>query len=242
MRALFIIILLLLPACTATSLPTSERLEQVRLVKQEKLTRELAEQNLELGAPVFVRVFKKEEQLETWVKDPATGRYTPFKRYPICNYSGTLGPKLAEGDLQSPEGFYTVGASQMNPRSAFHLSFNLGFPNEFDRAHGRTGSLLMIHGDCKSTGCYALTDPAIEEVYLLVEASIAAGHEVPVHIFPFRMNAFNMYMHSGHEWELFWQNLKEGYDSFELTRVPPSVSHRNYKYAFRHAKQPAPLF
>jgi murein L,D-transpeptidase YafK len=196
----------------------------IRVQKQAALTKEMTEQGLELGNPAFIRVFKSENLVETWVQNKATGRMRPFKTYPICNYSGTLGPKIAEGDRQAPEGFYEISASQMNPWSQYHLSFNIGFPNGYDRAHRRTGSNLMIHGNCKSEGCYALTDPAIEEIYLLTEASIAGGHNVPVHIFPFRMTPRNMARHTDSKWLPFWQNLKEGYDAFELTQIPPEIS------------------
>jgi len=232
MRPLLLIALLFLNACAA-QLPTSERLELIRTQKQAALTSELEGYNLTLGAPVFVRVFKSEKIVETWVKDEQTERYIPFKTYPICNYSGALGPKLAEGDRQSPEGFYSVNATQMNPWSSYHLSFDIGYPNAYDRAYRRTGSNLMIHGDCKSEGCYALTDPAIEEVYLLTEASIAAGHNVPVHIFPFRMSPRNMLAHSDDKWAPFWQNLKEGYNAFERTKIPPDIDVQNGRYIAR---------
>ena len=81
-----------------------------------------------------------------------------FATYPICLWSGRLGPKLREGDRQAPEGFYTVSAEQLNPNSRWHRSFSLGFPNAFDQAHGRTGSFIMVHGGCPSIGCYAMTD------------------------------------------------------------------------------------
>ena len=240
MRTFYLIALLFLSACAA-QLPTSERLEKVRQEKQAALATEMNAQNLELGQAAFIRVFKYENTLETWVQDPATGRFVPYKSYPICNYSGTLGPKLQEGDKQSPEGFYTVGARQMNPWSQYQLSFNLGFPNEYDEALGRTGSALMIHGGCSSVGCYAMTDPVVEELYLLVEASIRAGHNVPVHVFPFRMTPPNMLARRGDQWMPFWENLKEGYDAFELTKIPPQISvrsgHSGAKYVIQRPKQ-----
>ncbi len=231
-HVLLIIAVLFLNACAA-QLPTSERLEMIRMQKQAALSQEMTTDGLEFGSPVFLRVFKEEAILESWVQDPETGRYIPFKSYPICNYSGELGPKIAEGDYQSPEGFYTVGARQMNPWSSYHLSFNIGFPNEYDRTYRRTGSNLMIHGDCKSEGCYALTDPAIEEVYLLVEASIANGKSVPVHIFPFRMTPKNTLLHANNKWSPFWQNLQEGYNAFERTKIPPHVDVQNGRYMVR---------
>lgn len=235
MRPFILIALLFLTACSA-QLPTSERLETIRLAKQESLTAEMADAGLTFGQPLFIRVFKQEKILETWIKDENTNKFVTFKQYPICNYSGYLGPKLAEGDFQSPEGFYTITANQMNPWSQFHLSFDLGFPNEYDRNHGRTGSHLMIHGDCKSEGCYAIKDGGIEEVYLLTESSIANGYNVPVHAFPFRMTPRNMARHNASQWTPFWHNLKQGYDAFELTKTPPRTGHRGGKYVFQTRK------
>lgn len=231
-NTIFLFTLLVLTACQ-TTLPTSERLELVRAQKEQALKTELASKDLQFGSPLFIRVFKEEERLETWIKDQNTGRFAPFKAYEICNFSGTLGPKLAEGDRQAPEGFYVVGAEQMNPWSSHHLSFNLGYPNDYDRAFGRTGSLLMIHGGCKSEGCFAMTNNAMEEVYLLTEASISKGNEVPVHIFPFRMTAQNMFTHRDHKWIDFWFNLKEGYDAFETSKQPPVTGHQDLRYVFK---------
>ena len=205
---------LLLFACqTVPQIPTSERLEIVKEQRLPALTQTLTAHNLALGQPVFIRIFKEEKTLELWINNGED--YIPFKRYDICKYSGTLGPKLREGDLQAPEGFYEIHDDQLNPWSIFHLSFNLGFPNAYDRAKGRTGSFLMVHGGCKSTGCYAVTDDNMEEIYLLTEASIAAGHPVPIHIFPFHMTEENMAKHANHQWINFWRYLKKGYNIFE---------------------------
>ncbi len=159
--------------------------------------------------------------------------YDHFKTYSICYNSGTLGPKLREGDKQSPEGFYTVGAGQLNPNSDFHLSFNLGFPNEYDRGHRRTGSLLMVHGRCSSAGCYAMTDFRMDEIYTIVESAIIAGQRlVPVHIFPFKMTRANMLKHNKSKWLPFWTNLKEGFDYFEGHRTPPLITVQDKQYQF----------
>lgn len=224
-------------ACQTTkTMPTSERLVGVKGMKLAALRNEMRAQNLEIGAPTFIRIFKQDLALETWVLDKEENTYRLFKTYPICNVSGNLGPKVKEGDLQAPEGFYSVGAEQMNPWSQFHLSFDVGYPNAYDRANNRTGSHLMIHGDCKSTGCYAITDEGIEDVYLMVEASIANGADVPVHIFPFRMTEANLAIHRALGWEPFWENLKTGYDLFETARIPPKVEHDKYRYVFLEAK------
>ncbi|MCL4170236.1 UNVERIFIED_CONTAM: hypothetical protein GTU68_032858, partial [Idotea baltica] len=152
----------------------------------------------------------------------------------ICRFSGDLGPKLKQGDFQSPEGFYFVRPNQLNPYSKFHLSFNLGYPNAYDRAHSRTGSALMIHGNCVSIGCYALTDPVIEVVYTLIDAAFRQGQPFfRVHIFPFKMNEINLESHKTSSWAKFWLNLKTGYDHFEQTGRPPNVTVRNGKYIFQ---------
>jgi len=194
----------------------------------------LAAAGLALGQPVHLRLFKDEAVLEVWVKRGAA--YEKFDSFPICTFSGTLGPKQAEGDYQAPEGFYEVGAKQLNPNSAYHLAFNLGFPNAYDRSLKRTGSALMVHGNCASVGCYAMTDYGITEIYALVAGALKAGQRsVPVHIFPFRMTDEAMEATAGHEFLPFWQNLKEGYDTFEATRLPPPVYACEGRYAFRAA-------
>ncbi|MEM8617038.1 MAG: L,D-transpeptidase family protein, partial [Pseudomonadota bacterium] len=143
---------------------------------------------LEPGTETFIRIFKQENELELWLKAPNENQYELSKTFPICAWSGALGPKLREGDGQSPEGFYRVGLGSLNPNSSFHLSFNLGFPNAYDRAHGRTGSYLMVHGACASIGCYAMTDAGIEEIYAAVETTLRSGQTaVSVHVFPFRL-------------------------------------------------------
>jgi murein L,D-transpeptidase YafK len=184
------------------------------------------------GQPVFIRIIKESSELELWMAQQTDAPYKLLHTYPICRWSGRLGPKLREGDGQSPEGFYAVTLAALNPKSAYHLAFNLGYPNAYDRAHGRTGSFLMVHGDCRSVGCYAMTDQGIEEIYGLVEAALLAGQpSVPVHIFPFRMtDTFRLTSIGrtafGYD-ELradFWANIKVGWDLFETARTPPSVA------------------
>ncbi len=181
------------------------------------------------GDAVFIRIFKKEALLEVWIKKEE--RYVHLKDYAICAYSGHLGPKLREGDKQAPEGFYRVYPRQLNPHSKFHLAFNLGYPNAYDKDHHRTGSYLMVHGNCVSVGCYAMTDAKIEEIYGLVSAALRNGQPyVPVHIFPFRMEDTTMDAYSESRWYDFWMELKEGYDYFEAEEVPPEVDVVDGKY------------
>ncbi|MFK7840241.1 MAG: 2-dehydro-3-deoxyphosphooctonate aldolase [Bdellovibrionales bacterium] len=226
-----------LTACKTTntpSPPTSERLSAVKETRLYDLRSETSRQNLKIGNPTFIRIFKQEGILETWIKEDSSERYALYKTFPICKFSGHLGPKLAEGDEQAPEGFYEVGADQLNPWSEYHLSFNLGFPNKYDQARMRTGSNLMVHGGCESIGCYAITDKAMEEVYLLTEAAIANGKNVPVHIFPFRMTPRNMYKNAQSQWFDEWQNLEKGYILFEQTKTPPQPLLKDYHYAFQN--------
>lgn len=205
--------------------------QDVRNSPARTLEQQLAARGLRKGAPIFIRVFKETSELEVWVESGA--KFKLFKVYPICNYSGELGPKLQEGDGQSPEGFYFVTPGAMNPNSRFHLSFNLGFPNAYDRAHDRTGSHLMVHGSCYSIGCYAMTDPGIEEIFGLAKASFSDGQKFfRVHAFPFRMTKKRMAQEVDSEWISFWRNLREGYVAFERTRVPPNVRVDGKRYVF----------
>ncbi|MGB1580452.1 MAG: L,D-transpeptidase family protein [Nevskiales bacterium] len=233
---------LLAPAAWA-SLPTdkysgheyellsSDNLEDAKIETLPGLKRRVAAKGLKFGAPVFIRIFKQSRQLELWLQKGET--FELFRSYPICKMSGTLGPKLLQGDEQAPEGFYWVNAGWMHPRSSFHLAINVGYPNEYDRAFERTGSAIMIHGECASSGCFAMTDPYIEEIYLLAEAALLAGQDYfRVQIFPFRMTDANMKRHSKWRWYEFWQNLKEGYDFFEAHKRPPNVEVENQRYVF----------
>jgi len=193
------------------------------------LEMELSELGVELGNPIFIRIFKESQELELWVQQDE--EYQLFKTYRICSLSGKLGPKLREGDEQSPEGFYSVSERQLNPNSHYHLSFDIGFPNTYDKLHGRTGSALMIHGDCISVGCFAMTDSRIEEIYTLAQEALRNGQRFfRVHIFPFRMTEANMRKHKNSNWLSFWKNLKEGYDYFEKTKMPPQIDVVGKKY------------
>ena len=184
----------------------------------------MAKKGMSADKPIFVRIIKEESELEIW-KQRDDGRFHHFKSYPVCNWSGDLGPKVKEGDKQAPEGFYTVSPTQLNPNSQFHLAFNMGFPNAYDKAHGRTGAHLMVHGDCRSAGCYAMTDALIEEIYAIARESFKGGQEkIEVHAYPFRMTPQNMTRHAKNQWMPFWKPLKEGYDHFELTRQPAAVA------------------
>jgi murein L,D-transpeptidase YafK len=190
------------------------------------------------SAPVLVRIYKQESELEVW-KQTNAGRYALLKTYPICRWSGQLGPKVREGDRQAPEGFYTITPGLMNPNSAYYLSFDTGYPNAYDRAHGRSGAHLMVHGTCSSAGCYAMTDEAIAEVYAIAREAFGGGQKAfQVQAYPFRMTAENLAKHRADPNMAFWRNVKEGSDYFEVFKQEPPVSVANMRYNFG-AEQPA---
>jgi murein L,D-transpeptidase YafK len=200
-------------------------------LKQAVVSR-LSQMGSDPGQGMMIRIFKESSELEVW-KRTAGGSYKLFSSYEICAWSGELGPKIKEGDRQSPEGFYTITPALLNPNSSYYLAFNTGFPNKFDRAHGRTGSNLMVHGDCSSRGCYSMTDESIAEIYALVRESFKGGNaSVALQIFPFRMTPANMAKHAKSPHMSFWQNIKEGYDRFELAKSPPSWDVCEKKYVF----------
>jgi murein L,D-transpeptidase YafK len=214
-------------------IPSSARSRAAISRVKPKLQGEFKSAGFNWGAPIFVRIFKKTKELEIWLKDRKNFRL--FKTYKICTYGWrSLGPKTKQGDGRAPEGFYYVKPRQLNPLSEFHLSFNLGYPNAYDRVHGRTGGALMVHGSCVSIGCYAMTDEGIEEIFTLADASLRNGQRFfRVHIFPFRMTDKNMNEHKNPTWYKFWENLKEGYDFFEKNgHNPPNVEVKNKRYVF----------
>lgn len=214
------------------AIPTSSRSRKAVATQTPILKKEYKESDLKWGSPIFMRLFKEEMKLEIWVKQSET--FVFFKDYDICTYGGMgLGPKLKQGDGSAPEGFYYVNRKRLNPYSSFHLSFNLGYPNTYDRARHRTGSALMVHGNCVSIGCYAMTNSKIEEIYSIAESALRGGQFFfRVHVFPFKMTDSNMAKHQSSKWYSFWQNLQTGYLHFENTKRPPNVTVRNKKYVF----------
>lgn len=225
------------------SVPTSARAEAAMDRVGPALKADVAAAGLRWGAPVFLRVFKSEGLLEVWMETAPGGAFALFRTYPVCAWSGDLGPKTAEGDHQAPEGFYFVPPSAMNPHSRFHLSFNLGYPNAYERARGWTGSALMVHGDCVSIGCYAMArrwlpigadrnDP-INQIWTLMTAAFKAGQPfVRVHALPFRMTPEAMSERADHPWTGFWANLAEGYRWFEDHGRPPDAFVAGGRYRF----------
>lgn len=202
----------------------------IQPLKQEAVSR-LSSMGSSPAAPMMIRIFKETSELEVWKQ--AGGSYKLFKTYEICAWSGTLGPKIKEGDRQSPEGFYTITPGLMNPNSNYYLAFNTGFPNKFDRAYGRTGSDLMVHGDCSSRGCYSMTDESIAEIYALARETFKGGNpSFQLQIYPFRMTVANLARHADNPHMSFWKDIKEGYDRFELSKSPPTWDVCGKDYAF----------
>ncbi len=208
-----------LPAKATQELPA----ELLSLLRQMKMPKH---------SPILLRVFKEESELEVW-KQTTTGRFELLKLYPICRWSGELGPKLHEGDYQAPEGFYAITPKLMNPNSSYYLAINIGFPNAFDAANDRDGSFLMIHGNCASVGCYAMTDEQIGEIYALARDAFLGGQPAfQVQAYPFRMTPENLARHRTNPHMPFWQMLKIGNDHFEATHFEPKVDVCDRRYVF----------
>jgi len=181
------------------------------------------------NGPLLIRVFKEESELELWRRQGE--RFELIATYPICAWSGTLGPKEYEGDRQTPEGFYAVDLHHVGAVGRHLRAIDIGYPNGFDRSLGRTGSHIFVHGGCRSVGCFAMTNPIMDQIYALAERALHAGQDaIPVHVFPFRMTEANLKRHANTRWYGFWSNLKEGYDTFEATRQTPVVYACNGSY------------
>jgi murein L,D-transpeptidase YafK len=208
--------------CAALAVTMSHNATEVSTRKRDLDVR-LSEGGLVAGDAILIRIFKEESELELWMSNGTV--FQLFATYPICYWSGKLGPKEREGDRQAPEGFYEVKAGQLRLTGRHPRSIDIGFPNAFDRSLGRTGSLILVHGGCTSIGCFAMTDAVMGEIYDLAEQAIGNGQaEIQVQIFPFRMGEEKVAAHAGSSWYGFWRNLKEGYDAFELTHVPPRIA------------------
>ncbi|WP_336278653.1 murein L,D-transpeptidase family protein [Bartonella sp. CB175] len=225
--------LLAIGALTACGirLPASIKAKAEQPLPQEIQNR-MVLYDIDQYAPIVMRFFKEENIAEIWKKN-RTGAFVLLARYGICKWSGHLGPKYKEGDFQTPEGFYTISASQMNPYSKYYLSFNIGFPNIYDQANGRTGSYLMVHGSCFSAGCYSMSDKNMAQIYAFARDAFRGGQrEFQLQSFPFRMTSANMARHRANPHYKFWMMLKEGYDFFEKNRQPPKVEVYEKHYVF----------
>jgi murein L,D-transpeptidase YafK len=215
-----------LSACQDTGVPKELRpVPPVLVAKMHSL-------DMSETSPIFVRLYKESSELEIW-KQRDNGDYALLKTYEICKWSGKLGPKIKEGDRQAPEGIYIVGPAQMNPASHYYLSFNIGYPNTYDRSLGRTGSNLMVHGACSSAGCYSMTDEDAGEIFALARDSFRGGQtSFQIQALPFRMTAENLAKHKDDPNMPFWRMLKVGSDNFDLTLRPPKVDVCDHAYIF----------
>jgi len=177
-------------------------------------------------APILLRIFKEEHQIELWRQD-SLGEYVLTKTYTICKFSGHLGPKLRRGDRQAPEGFY-----QLTPQQLRHQHrMDIGYPNVFDKANGRTGDNIQIHGHCGSIGCFAITNNPAIELYNNVRKAFHAGQKViQIQAYPFKMTNENLEKNKNDENYIFWLTLKQGYDKFQSTRRELNVSVENKQY------------
>jgi len=222
---------LLMVTSPRTELPDSKRASDVRTVVWPRLQKELKNKGLKVGSAVYLRIFKYQDALEVWLK---TGtKYTLFKTYNICYYSGGVGTKTRSGDGKSPEGFYTIEPKQLNPVSNYHLAINIGYPNKIEQLKGYTGDAVMIHGHCASIGCYAMTDPRIEEIYTLIYKAFEAGQQkINLDIYPFRMTKNYMDIFAQQPYMPFWKTLKPGYDLFEKNHIPAEYHIKGKDYAF----------
>jgi len=237
LRAGLMIAALAVAGCTGTNLENVAGGAKAEKQLPEKILTAIKAKGMTRTSPVMARIFKEEGKLEIW-KQKSNGRYDMISSYDICKWSGKLGPKFTEGDRQAPEGFYTVRPAQMNPRSNYHLAFNIGYPNAYDRAHGRSGANLMVHGACSSSGCYSMTDEQIEQIYAFGRDAFRGGQsEFQIQAFPFRMTAANMARYRKDDNYEFWSMLKEGYDQFEITKVPPKVDVCEKRYVFNRVPE-----
>jgi len=196
-----------------------------------RLQKELADKGFRPNSAIYIRIFKEENDLEIWVKSGA--RYQFFKPYNICYFSGGLGTKTRSGDNKSPEGFYTIEPKQLQPVSHYYLAINVGYPNKLEVLKGYTGDAIMIHGNCASIGCYAMTDSGIEDIYTLVYKAFEGGQKkINVDIFPFRMDSKRMQTYAANPNMPFWKTMKPGYDLFEKTQVPVEAGIKGQNYTF----------
>jgi murein L,D-transpeptidase YafK len=244
LRAGMLIAAIAVAGCNASDLEQVSTGGGAKANKQlsQKIMAEMKAKGMTRTSPVMARIFKEEGKLEIW-KQKGNGRYDIIASYNICKWSGKLGPKYIEGDRQAPEGFYTVRPAQMNPNSSYHLAFNIGYPNAYDRANGRSGQHLMVHGACSSSGCYAVTDAQIEEIYAFGRDAFRGGQtEFQIQAFPFRMTAANMARYRNDPNFEFWKMLKEGYDQFEVTKVPPKVDVCEKRYVFNRVPEGTATF
>ena len=230
-KLLYFLLISLVMINLKTDLPDSKRARDVRANIWPKLQKELNDKGYKANQPIYLRIFKDQDQLEVWVRYGTA--YRLFKTYEICYFSGGLGTKTRSGDGKSREGFYTIEPKQLNPVSKYHLAINVGYPNKVEQLKGYSGDAVMIHGYCASIGCYAMTDARIEEIYTLVYKAFEGGQQkINLDIFPFHMDKAHMDFYSHQPYLSFWKTLKPGYDLFEKNHIPPDALIKGKDYSF----------
>lgn len=224
MKTLLKLLFLLLMTTTATaqsgfkqSQLKFERVKEAYDQKWTALQQDLAKAGFKGGFKLKIMAYKAEGKLEIWLKPSSQTTYQLFRTYDFCAHSGTLGPKVIEGDGQTPEGFYKINV--FNPMSNFHLSLGVNYPNATDLARTgkdrRPGGDIYIHGNCVTVGCIPLTDEKIKEVYVLaVEARNNGQQDIPVTIMPFKMTKANLdrYVKAYPTQKTFWEGLFSEYN------------------------------
>lgn len=214
-----------------TDLPDSKRASDIRANVWPKLEKELIDKGFKTNSPIYLRIIKDQDALQVWVK--AGKQYKLFKSYEVCFYSGGLGTKTRSGDGKRPEGFYTIEPKQLNPVSNYYLAINVGYPNKVEQLKGYTGDAIMVHGHCASIGCYAMTDPRIEEIYTLVYKALQNGQQkIHLDIFPFKLDEEHLKFYAPYKQDAFWRTLKPGYELFEKNRVPADYYIKGKDYGF----------
>ena len=227
MRLIWVMILSVLQSTSFKSEQMQHARVKTAYTEKEKTVQQyFQQQNLSYGVfNIFLRAFKKEQQLEVWVKQKGAGEFVLLHTYEICASSGSLGPKRKEGDMQVPEGIYEI--NHFNPLSNFYLSLGINYPNTSDKIlsdRKNPGGAIYIHGNCVTIGCIPITDDFIKELYVLaVDARSNGQSKIPVHIYPTRLdNAGIKSLEKDFKGNTtliaFWKNLQTIYQSFEETK------------------------
>ncbi len=199
--------------------------------RESLLAAEFAAKDLKLGSPVFIRIYKNTSRMELWVQQGA--RYALFKTYGICRWAGGLGPKMHEGDNQSPEGLYHISSEDLIVNPRWHRAMNINYPNRFDVMNGRGGSGILIHGKCASVGCFAIQDANVEEVYDAVRAALHNGQaRIPVLALPFSFAKYAPAVEDTAKMNDFWSDLRRADILFDRDRLPPTAYVCDGRYYF----------
>lgn len=207
------------------------RVREAYANKEKSVTKTLAEHGISRDSlQLYLRAFKTEKKIEVWAKNTCDTAFTLVKEFPICEISGEIGPKRRSYDLQVPEGFYRI--NELNPYSKYYLSMRINYPNASDSirgVRGHLGNLIYIHGNCESSGCIAITDEKIKELFIYcIEAYNSGQKDINITIYPTKLTDPNYarltkgYSKNKDKISL-WADLKKSYDLFNRKKVPPIV-------------------